>query len=77
MGSRGRHGWTKMATLRFRGSIGGIWDTNQNFMVTTILVHIVVGPGRGTWDRENKQLLNGKIVKSNIPASFGTTNQIP
>ena len=34
----------------------------------TNLVHIVVGPGRGTWDRQKQ--------KSNIPASFRTDNML-
>ena len=30
------------------GSIGGIWGTDA---------HIVVGPGRGTWDPKNKRFM--------------------
>ena len=63
----------KLTHLDSGGSIGGILGTTQNFMVPTNLVHIVIGPGRGTWDQTNKNLWG--IEKFNIPVSFGTTNQ--
>ena len=34
----------------------GKWSTDQSFMVPTNLVNIVVGPGRGTWDRDIKNI---------------------
>ena len=43
-------------------------------MVPTDLVHIVVGPGRGTWDRQNKNILTNR--NSHIPASFKTKKSI-
>ena len=39
------------------GSIGGIYGTDQNFMVPTNLVLTVVGPGRGTWDWKNQEFI--------------------
>ena len=41
-------------------------------MVPTNLVHIVVGPGTGTWDRENKQT-NGKYRNSASQQVLGRT----
>ena len=58
--------WTRFDP---RGSIGGIWGTNQNLMVPTNLVHIVVGPGKGTWDRKTKKTLTNRNIQH--PASFG------
>ena len=43
--------WTRVDSGE---SIGGILGTNQNFMVPTNLVDIVVGSGKGTWDRQNR-----------------------
>ena len=37
------------------GSIGFFLGTDQNSMVPINLVHIVVGPGRGTWDPKNQK----------------------
>ena len=65
LGSGGRHGWTKMDTSRLKGKNRGIWGTNQNKMVLTNLVHIVVGHARGTWDRKNQK----HIEKSKKPTS--------
>ena len=33
-------------------------------------IHIVIGPGRGIWDRQNENI----IEQSNTPTSFGTTD---
>ena len=60
LGSKGRHGWTKTDTFRFRGKHWGIQGTNKKIMVPTNLVHIVVGPGKGTWDRKHR-ILKRKI----------------
>ena len=60
--SIGRSDWAQSSigidkngkTFESGRSIGGIKNTSRNCMVPTNLVHIVVGPGKGTWDR-NKQ----------------------
>ena len=63
LGSKGRHGWTKWTRFDSGGSVGGIYGTDQNFMVPTNLVHIVVGPGRGMWDRKSKK--HNRTMKQN------------
>ena len=45
------------------GSIGRVWGTDQRSMVPTNLVNIVVGPGRGTWDRKNPSTLRSKSLE--------------
>ena len=52
-------------------SIGGIQGTDQFFMVPTSLVHIVVGPGWGAWDRKS---IIEQSQKSDIPASLVKNN---
>ena len=44
-----------------REALGGFKGTNQNFVVPTNIVHIVVGSGRGTLDRTNQKII-GKSV---------------
>ena len=60
-----------MDTFRFRGKHCCIYGTDQNSMVPTNLVHIVVGLGGGMWDRK-KSKKHWTNQKSNIPASLGT-----
>ena len=66
--SKSRHEWTKVARSDSKWSIKEIKNTNQKNMVPTNLVHIVVGPERGTWDRA-KTKNHWKIKKYSIPAS--------
>ena len=47
--------WTHFDSV---GITGGIEGTNQNSMVPTNLVHVVVGPGRGTWDQKNPKIID-------------------
>ena len=59
-----------MDTFRFRGKH---WGTNQNLMIPTNLVHIVVEPGRRTWDG-NIKTNHWEIEKFNIPTNFAADN---
>ena len=43
-----------------QGEFFWVQGTNQNSMLPTNLVHVVVGPGRGTWDRTNQQIIKDK-----------------
>ena len=59
-----------MDMFRFRGKALGDLGTNANFMVPTNLVHIVDGPGRGTWDRKKTKKKTMNIRNVQHPSKF-------
>ena len=64
--------WTRFDS---GASIGGIWGTSQNVMVPTKLVHIVVGPGRRTWDQTVLKIMED-IKQNQYPRKFGDEEQV-
>ena len=67
LGSEGRHGWTKLDTSWFRGRHWGDLGYRSKFMVPANLVHVVLGPARGTWDRHNHRIFENQ----KHPSKFG------
>ena len=73
LGSKGRHGWTKMDTLRFREKHWGYSGYRSKFYST----HQSCPHSAWTWKGqvESKKWENTLGNKMNIPASFGTENE--
>ena len=69
-GSQGRSDWAgrldtdgqKRTHFDSGGSIGGIQVTNQKFMAATNIVHLLVGPGTGTWDKTSKTQTSQQVL---------------
>ena len=73
LGSKGRHGWTKMDTFRFRGKHWGDLGYRSEFYGT----HQPCPHSGWTWKGHmgSKKVKNhSEIIKYNIPAIFVTEN---